>query len=266
MSKKLVGLSHTFWTIEELQQALPQIVQLKEVFNLFLTRQESNAIETGKVGECVRAMGLHFLESSFQRCLRKRLENFPQNRQPTRVSFELVLSIYCELAAKHENPSVDIMINGLGSCDIDKTGVLPYSMLKRMLTSMGERLNENEVCDLLDSLKDKKGNVDYVTLMETVFKGDLCTEDKLGQVQFYLDALGKNACYMDMRKRDDFIKALRSLDAVRSGYIASSLLLQLLNSSEERFTASELITLTKGMTKNKTHIDYRRFLRLIMNE
>lgn len=260
------GLAYTFWTIDELQQEMPHVLQLKEVFNLFLPRPESNSIDTSQVAECVRAMGLHFLESRFKTCFTERLASFPQKTPPTRVSFELVLSIYCELGAEPDTPCISVMINGLRSCDTKGTNLLPYNHLKRMLTSMGERLNEREVSDLLDSLKDTKGNVNYVTLMQTMFSGDFSTDDKLKEVRFYLDALGKNACFMDMKKRDEFIRAVRSLDATKSGYVASNRLLNLLNFSEDRFTAHELVTLTRGMTKNKNQIDYRRFLRLIMNE
>lgn len=260
------GLAYTFWTIDELQQEMPHVLQLKKVFNLFLPRPESNSIDTSQVAECVRAMGLHFLEARFQTCFAERLASFPQKTPPTRVSFELVLSIYCELAAEPDTPCISVMINGLRSCDTEGTNLLPYNHLKRMLTSIGERLNEREVSDLLDSLKDTKGNVNYVTLIKTIFSGDFSTDDKLKEVRFYLDALGKNACFMDMKKRDEFIRTVRSLDATKSGYVASNRLLQLLNFSEDRFTVHELVTLTRGMTKNKNQIDYRRFLRLIMNE
>lgn len=256
----------TFWTIDELQQEMPHVQQLKEVFNLFLPRPESNSIDTSQVAECLRAMGLHFPESTFQTCFTQHLANFPQKTPPTRVSFELVLSIYCELAAEPDTPSISVMINDLRSCDTEGTNLLPYNHLKRMLTSMGEPLNEGEVSDLLDSLKDPKGNVNYVTLMQTMFSGDFSTADKLKEVRFYLDALGKNACFMDMKKRDEFIRAMRSLDTTKSGYVASNRLLNLLNFSEDRLTAHELVTLTRGMTKNKNLVDYRSFLRLIMND
>lgn len=260
------SLAYTFWTIDELQQEMPHVQQLKEVFNLFLPRPEANSIDTSQVGECVRAMGLHFLESTFQTCFKQHLANFPQKTPPTRVSFELVLSIYCELGAEPDIPCISVLINGLRSFDTEGTDLLPYNHLKRMLTSMGERLNEGEVSDLLDSLKDTKGNVNYVNLMQTIFSGDFSTADKLKEVRFYLNALGKNACFMDMKKRDEFIRAMRSVDTTKSGYVASNRLLNLLNFSEDRFTAHELLTLTRGMTKNKNQIDYRLFLQHIMND
>ncbi|KAH8397925.1 hypothetical protein KR222_006571, partial [Zaprionus bogoriensis] len=159
----------TFWTCDELQQSLLQVLKLKDVYNLFASPHGSNSIDLARVPECLRAMGAQFVDMAYRNCLAEHLANFPQTKPPTRVSFELVLSLYCELAAAEDVPSVAVMVNGLRSCDTENRGVLPYSMLRRMLTLVGERLNDAEAATLLDSLKDERGNVNYIALMETMF-------------------------------------------------------------------------------------------------
>ncbi|XP_060664218.1 uncharacterized protein LOC132796889 [Drosophila nasuta] len=256
---------NSFWTCDELLQCLPQVLQLRKIFQLYV-QDTSNVIDVLKVSECLHAMGLRCSGVTLNGCLAERLLQFPpDHKPPNRVSFELVLTLYSQLA--EELPIVSsVLINGLRSCDGQSAGVMPLVKLRRLLVAMGRRLIESEICALLDALQDDKGNVNYVRLLESIFAVDLQAVNKLQEVRLYLDAVGKNASHMDMRKRDEFIATLRNLDASGSGYIAAERLLQLLNANGDRFTIAELATLTRGMTNCKKQVDYRLFLRLIMNE
>ncbi|XP_034484620.1 uncharacterized protein LOC117789653 [Drosophila innubila] len=256
----------SFWTCEELLQALSQVLRLREIFNMFARFSGSNTIDILKVPECLHAMGLHFVESTLKSFLSERLLKFPQSKPPTRVSFEFVLSIYCDLSSLEEVPTAAVMINGFRCCDTQNTGELPYNMLRRMLTLVSERLHDTEVSSLLDNMKDDKGNIKYVALLETLFPTDIDASEKLRQARLYLNALGKNASHMDMHKRDEFIRALRNLDNTHTGCVGTDQLLSLLNSNGDRFTVTELASLTRGMTNCKKQVDYRMFLRLIMND
>lgn len=256
----------SFWTCEELLQVLTQVLRLRETYNMFARYNGCNTIDVLKVPECLHAMGLHFVESTLKTFLTERLLNFPQSKPPSRVSFEFVLSIYCDLSSLEEVPIAAVMINGFRCCDTQNTGTLPYNMLRQMLTSVGERLNDTQVTSHLDEMKDDKGNVKYVALLESMFTPDIEASKKLRQARLYLNALGKNASHMDMHKRDEFIRALRNLDNTRTGFVASDQLLHLLNTNGDRFTVDELTSLTRGMTDCKKHVDYCMFLRLIMNE
>ncbi|KAM8719214.1 hypothetical protein ACLKA7_011859 [Drosophila subpalustris] len=257
----------SFLTCEELLLDLSQVLKLREIFNMFARFSGCNTINVLKVPECLHAMGLRFVESTMKSFLTERLLKFPQSKPPSRVSFELVLSIYCDLASLEEVPTAAVMINGFRCCDAKNTGLLPYNMLRRMLHSLSERLRDAEVAELLDSMKDNKGNVKYVTLLETLFSPlDVDATEKLSQARLYLNALGKNASHMDMQKRDEFIRALRNLDRCRTGFVDPDQLLHLLNANGDRFTVNELSSLTRGMTNGKKEIDYRMFLGLIMND
>ncbi|XP_023166935.2 uncharacterized protein LOC111596806 [Drosophila hydei] len=258
-------VSH-FWTCAELLPQLPQVSKLRDTYQLFVRTNGNQSIDILNVSECLRAMGVSFKESHLKACLVQRLLRFPQVKPPTRVSFELVLSIYCELSQANEIPSAKVMINGLSCCDMRGTGMLPYAQLQRILTTVAERLNETDACALLDTMKDASGNVNYVALMEALFVEDSELADRLLQARLYLSALGDNACHMDMQKRDDFIRALRRLDGRNTGYVTAERLLELLNQTGDRFSVAELAALTRTMVNSKKQIDYRRFLRLIMNE
>jgi len=231
------------------------------------------SIELSDVADCLRTMGLspsdHWLATRLAEHLRRREATGPVGAAfSQRAFFELVLTLYCQMADEDEGPSAEDALQVLRSRDPRGTGVLPYSELRHMLTTMGDRLDEAEVFSLLHCASDIAGNVHYEHLVHQVFAKDEQAEERLLQARLYLQAVGRNAIDMDMVKRDEFIDALRRSDPMRSGFIEPKRLLELLNRNEERFTDEELQLLTQGMedTKCERGINYRRFLQFIMNE
>ncbi|KAH8366577.1 hypothetical protein KR084_004566 [Drosophila pseudotakahashii] len=277
-----------FYKQSELMIMLPEVPKLRHIFDLFAvygngigaagTGVEGAGIELSDVANCLRTMGL----SPSDQWLSNRLEAEHLRRRETmgpvgtrisqRASFELVLTLYCQWTDKEdEGPSAEDALQALRSCDPKGTGLLPYCELRHMLTSMGsERLDEAEVFSVLHCASDIGGNVHYEHLVQRMFAKNAAKEqeERLLQVQLYLQAVGRNAIDMDMAKRDEFIDALRRSDPLSSGFIEPKRLLELLNRNEEQFTAEELQLLTQGMedTRCERGINYRRFLQFIMNE
>ncbi|ALC48497.1 CG34435 [Drosophila busckii] len=263
--KHIHRVSH-FRTRDELLRSLPQVEKLQGIFNLFAASGTAGSMESSNICDCLRAMGLLFQQSRLHNSMSQRLKKFPQGKTPRRVSFELLLTLYCELADQSDVPTAATMIDGLRCCDVEGRGVLPYTQLRNILTTVGDCLNEEEVYDLLFDLTDSNGNVNYVTLMESLLTRDGDAHAKVHQARIYLEALGNNCCHMDMQKRDDFIKTLRELDVAKTGFIGGDRLLALLNGSGDAFTSTELTALTSGMLNPDRQVDYRKFLRLIMND
>ncbi|XP_016986428.1 myosin light chain, embryonic [Drosophila rhopaloa] len=280
------GFFHKQW---ELMIMLPEVAKLRDIFDLFVVSGQNKAlakeaegdrcldlaasIELSDVADCLRTMGLSpggdWLARQLAEQLRRREEMGPLGaRIARRASFELVLTLYCKLAARVEGPTAEDVLQVLRSCDPKGTGVLPYCELRHMLTTMGDRLDEAEVFSVLHGFTDIGGNVHYEHLVRQMFANDLHAEEALQQAGLYLQAVGRNAIDMDMDKRDQFIEALRRADPLSSGFIQPDRLLELLNGREERFTGEELQLLTQGMedTRCERGINYRRFLRFIMNE
>lgn len=229
-------------------------------------------IDLSDVAECLRTMGLFPSEKwLFDRVaeqLRRREALGPLGAHVARrASFELVLTLYCQLATLNDELTAEQVLVALRSCDRQGSGVLSYSELRHMLTTVGERLEEAEVFSLLHTVSDISGNVHYEHLVKKMFAKDAQTEETVHQARLYLQAIGRNAIDMDMAKRDEFIDALREADPSNTGYIDQSILLSVLNRSEEHFTAEELQILTRGMEdEGHSGINYRRFLRFIMHE
>ncbi|KAH8341375.1 hypothetical protein KR059_004902, partial [Drosophila kikkawai] len=263
---------------DELMIMLPEVSKLHEIFDMFVmfgkdAGADASRISLSDMADCLRSMGVNLSDQ----WLAARLDEQMHRRQALgllgapvsqRVSFELVLSLYCQLADRNEGPSSEEVMSALRTLDPNNTGKLSCTELRRLLISMGERLEESEVIGLLDRVSDIDGNVQYEKLVLDMFGMDGGSEETRNQAKIYLQAIGRNAIDMDMGKRDEFIDALRRADPLNSGYIELPRLLTLVNRRRKCFTLDELQMLTEGMedTKYCRGINYRRFLRSIMNE
>eukprot|EP00099_Drosophila_melanogaster_P016497 NP_572233.2 uncharacterized protein Dmel_CG34435 [Drosophila melanogaster] len=279
----------------ELMRMLPEIPKLRNIFDLFVVNECDQAaggedvaaptcldlgigIRMTDVADCLRIMGLNPSDDELQ----QRLEEHVRRRESLgmgmkkiaqRATFELVLTLYCQLAEQEVKEMakgciVENVLRVLRSRDSAGTGMLPYSQLRHLLTTMGNRLDETEVYGVLHRAADINGNVLYEHLVHQLFATDPLAEERLQQAQLYLQAVGRNAIDMDMDKRDEFIDAIRRADPARSGFIEPQRLLELLNRNGEQFTGEELQLLIQGMedTRCKRGINYCRFLEFIMNE
>ncbi|XP_043659715.1 uncharacterized protein LOC122624285 [Drosophila teissieri] len=282
-----------FFKQSELMRMLPEIPKLLDIYDLFLVNGHALAaggdelaalvcmdpgvgIRLTDVADCLRTMGL----SPSDDVMRTHLAELVRRREAMgiriarRATFELVLTLYCRLAEREveeeldKGSSVEDVLRVLRKRDPDGTGMLPYSQLRRMLTTMGSRLDEAEAYGVLHCVADIDGNVHYEQLVRQLYAKDPLAEERLQQAQLYLQAVGRNAIDMDMGKRDEFIDAIRRADPMGTGFIQPERLLELLNRNEEQFTSEELQLLTQGMedTRCERGINYHRFLQFIMNE
>ncbi|KAH8245692.1 hypothetical protein KR038_002444, partial [Drosophila bunnanda] len=267
----------------ELMIMLPEVSKLHEIFDMFAmfgkeadfggSPAAASRISVSDMPDCLRSMGLNLSEQWLAARLdedmhRRKALGLLGAKASQRVSFELVLTLYCQLADENEGPSAEEVMRALRTLDPDGTGKLSYSELHRLLISMGERLEESEVFRLLNRVADVDGNVPYEQLVREMFGKESGSEETLNQAKIYLQAVGRNAIDMDMDKRDEFIDALRRADPLNSGFIEIPRLLALVNRRRKCFTIDELELLTEGMEdpKSSRGINYRRFLRSIMNE
>ena len=85
------------------------------------------------------------------------LNNILGNRKE--IKYEKFINIFAEYYTKKIEKQQIII--GLSYLDRNKDGMINASELKHALTSIGERLSEEEAYDLLKSYTDKSGNIDY---------------------------------------------------------------------------------------------------------
>lgn len=129
-----------------------QLNDFRDAFTLFDDRGDDK-IHKMNLGEVVRALGLNPTEADIKKCLK--------DLNVDRISFEQFLPIYEDICKKKDQSTEEDFIEGLRVFDKDGSGTINSAELRHLLTTLGERLNDDEVEQLLMGLEDKHGNVNY---------------------------------------------------------------------------------------------------------
>ncbi|XP_068154659.1 myosin-2 essential light chain isoform X3 [Drosophila tropicalis] len=143
----------TFTTLEEFQEA----------FNLFDNRGDGK-IQLSQVGECLRALGQNPTESDVKKCTH-------QLKSDERISFEVFLPIYQAISKARSGDTADDFIEGLRHFDKDASGYISSAELRHLLTTLGEKLTDEEVEQLLANMEDQQGNINYEEFVHMVMSG-----------------------------------------------------------------------------------------------
>ncbi|KAI9575993.1 hypothetical protein GQX74_000355 [Glossina fuscipes] len=130
---------YTFTTLEDFQEA----------FNLFDNRGDGK-IQLSLVGECLRALGQNPTESDVKKCAH-------QFKSDERISFEVFLPIYQAISKARSADTADDFIEGLRHFDKDASGFISSAELRHLLTTLGEKLTDEEVEQLLANQEDSQG-------------------------------------------------------------------------------------------------------------
>jgi myosin light chain 6 len=88
-----------------------------------------------------------------------------------RVSFEEFLPIYNSVSGKKEQGSMEDFIEGLKVFDKEGNGFINSAELRHVLTSLGEKLTDEEVDQLLQGAEDSQGQVNYEDFVKMVLAG-----------------------------------------------------------------------------------------------
>uniref|UniRef100_A0A182IXC1 EF-hand domain-containing protein n=2 Tax=Anopheles atroparvus TaxID=41427 RepID=A0A182IXC1_ANOAO len=140
-----------------------QLVEFQEAFNLFDNRGDGK-IQQQQIGECLRALGQNPTESD--------VKKFTMQLKPDeRVSFEVFLPIYQAISKQRTAETADDFIEGLRHFDKDASGFISSAELRHLLTTLGEKLGDDEVEQLLQNQEDSQGNVNYEEFVRMVMSG-----------------------------------------------------------------------------------------------
>ncbi|KXJ70746.1 hypothetical protein RP20_CCG022600 [Aedes albopictus] len=137
--------------------------EFQEAFNLFDNRGDGK-IQQQQIGECLRALGQNPTESD--------VKKFTMQLKPDeRVSFEVFLPIYQAISKQRTADTADDFIEGLRHFDKDASGFISSAELRHLLTTLGEKLADDEVEQLLQNQEDSQGNVNYEEFVRMVMSG-----------------------------------------------------------------------------------------------
>lgn len=138
-----------------------QLSDFRDAFTLFDDRGDDK-IHKSHLGEVVRALGLNPTEADIKKCLK--------DLNIERISFEQFLPIYEDICKKKDQSTEDDFIEGLRVFDKDGSGTINSAELRHLLTTLGERLNDDEVEQLFMGLEDKHGNVNYEEFVKMLLR------------------------------------------------------------------------------------------------
>ena len=134
-----------------------KIEECKKVFNLNDTKK-NGYIPSAKLALIYRNLGAFIPYND--------LKEFIGNRKE--IKYEKFINFFAEYYTKKiEEPQI---ISGLSFLDKNKSGYISASDLKHALTTIGEKLTDEEAYDLLKSYTDKNGMINYTEFAEAISK------------------------------------------------------------------------------------------------
>ncbi|XP_064396855.1 myosin-2 essential light chain-like [Halichondria panicea] len=135
---------------------------IHDAFALFDKRGD-NKIDATQIGDIMRALGLNPTEAELKKIVK---EVDPNGHK--RISFEEFLPLFNSQKQKKEQGSTEDFIEGLKVFDKEGNGYINSAELRHVLTSLGEKLTDDEVDVLLSGVEDSQGQVLYEDFVKMV--------------------------------------------------------------------------------------------------
>ncbi|GFN93382.1 myosin essential light chain [Plakobranchus ocellatus] len=139
------------------------IAEIQETFTLFDTRGDGK-IAASQLGDVLRALHQNPTEQEIRKC------GYSQNPD-ARISFETFFPILQTISKNRIVPSLEDFNEGFRVFDKEQNGTIGSAELRHMLTSLGEKLTEEEVDQLLNGREDSQGNIHYEEFIKMVMSG-----------------------------------------------------------------------------------------------
>ncbi|KAK0416366.1 hypothetical protein QR680_012442 [Steinernema hermaphroditum] len=92
------------------------------------------------------------------------------NSPDARITFEEFVPIYQTINKNRESHSLEEFVEGLSHFDKEGNGMINVAELRHLLTTLGERLSDEEVDQLLNGHEDSQGNVNIADFVRTVMQ------------------------------------------------------------------------------------------------
>uniref|UniRef100_A0A915PGM6 EF-hand domain-containing protein n=5 Tax=Meloidogyne TaxID=189290 RepID=A0A915PGM6_9BILA len=135
---------------------MPSQTEIKEIFNLY-DEELDGKIDGIQIGEVVRACGLKPTNAMVWKAAGQEYKRKGEKR----LTFEEWLPIFDQLSKEKEVGSYADFMEGLKVFDKDESGKIMAAELRHVLLALGERLNTEEVDELLQGVEDGEGMVNY---------------------------------------------------------------------------------------------------------
>jgi len=141
-----------------------QINEFHEAFLLYDNRGDGK-ISVNLIGDVMRALGQNPTESEIKKLVHE------HHRADDRVSFEEFLPMLSAICQRRSTDTTEDFVEGLRHFDKDGNGAISSAELRHLLTTLGEKLNDDEVEQLLAGHEDSQGNINYEEFVRTIMNG-----------------------------------------------------------------------------------------------
>ncbi|KAF3826130.1 hypothetical protein GH733_006244 [Mirounga leonina] len=153
-----------------------QLEEFKEAFELF-DRVGDGKILYGQCGDVMRALGQNPTNAEVLRVL-----GYPKSDElkSRRVDFETFLPMLQAVAKNRDQGSYEDYLEGLRVFDKEGNGKVMGAELRHVLTTLGERMTEEEVETVLAGHEDSNGCINYEAFLKHILSCDF-TEDQTAE-------------------------------------------------------------------------------------
>ena len=139
--------------------------ELRDNFGLYDTVGDGK-VESSNIGQVLRSVGLNPTQAEVEKVMK---EIDPNGNK--RISFEEFVPVVLSLRSRKHKYGQDVFIDSLRVFDSDGLGMISSGELRHVLTSLGERLRDEDVDSLIQGLEDNSGLINYEEFVKGVMNG-----------------------------------------------------------------------------------------------
>lgn len=139
--------------------------ELRDNFGLYDTVGDGK-VESSNIGQVLRSVGLNPTQAEVEKVMK---EIDPNGNK--RISFEEFVPVVLSLRSRKHKYGQEVFIDSLRVFDSDGSGSISSGELRHVLTSLGERLRDEDVDTLLQGLEDNTGLINYEEFVKSVMNG-----------------------------------------------------------------------------------------------